>query len=167
METCSVVLAPRPVAVGGARANKTAHPYRVDPFRVPTRTDWPQGAFLRWLDELKESLGLPSDLQLAQHLGIGHTLISGWRNGRQRPSQGTLTTIAAATGDDPRRLWVLAGIATPQEVGLAGAKPPEPLPQEINDLIALYRRSDKTTRTVLLGQVAFLVDAIGGRQRVR
>lgn len=149
------------------RTNKTDQDLNGHSGRVPTRTDWPQATFLKWLDQLKDSLGLPSDLQLAQHLGIGHTLISGWRNGRQRPSTGTLTAIASATGEDPRHLWVLAGVATAQEVGLAGRPAPDPLPREITDLIALYRRSDKATRAVLLGQVAFLTDAIGGRQRVR
>ena len=145
------------------RADKTARVSAGHHASVPTQTSWPKANFLQWLDELKDSLGLPSDLQLAQHLGIGHTLISGWRNGRQRPSQGTLTTIAGRTGDDPRQLWVLAGVATAAEVGLEGTRVPEPLPKEINDLIALYRRSDKQTRTVLLGQVDFLVKAIGRR----
>lgn len=112
------------------------------------RSDWPQEDFLAWLDGLKAQLGLPSDYQLASHLGIPHTLISGWRSGRQRPSLETLIKIAPRVGEDPRRLWVLAGHVNAVDVGLlaedAAPRIDLNLPDELVEAIALYRRPDLT-----------------------
>lgn len=165
MRPCTTLPSPAFTQVACAPTRETGKTRTRHSAYVSTSSEWPQRQFLAWLDELKERLDVPSDYQLAQRLGIGHTLISGWRNGRQRPSIGTLTAIATATGDDARRLWVLAGAVPADNVGLSQQPAPEPLPREIEDLIALYHRSDRDTRTVLLGQVKFLVDAITPRAR--
>jgi transcriptional regulator with XRE-family HTH domain len=110
---------------------------------VDARSDWPQHEFLKWLDAVRDQLGLPSDLQLSQHIGVGHTLISGWRNGRQRPSVKSLNIIAAKLGEDPRKLWVLAGLAHATDTGLLGDQPTAGvmygMPEEMRDLMAVYR----------------------------
>lgn len=133
---------------------------------VRTRGDWPQEDFLRWLDAVCAQLNLGSDNQLASHLGIGHTLISGWRHGRQRPSIQTLNQIAQVLGEDPRRLWVLAGIFNPLDIGLmdesAAPSLQADLPSEIHDLIALFRDDSlaEVDREALRQHVAFLVAGV-------
>jgi transcriptional regulator with XRE-family HTH domain len=152
---------PSTVAVG-AYTDRTSGLASSDDDCVPTRPDWPQQEFLAWLDATKRRLGIVSDNQLAMHLGIGHTLISGWRNNRQRPSFETLNLIAHVLGDDPRPLWVLAGLVTPGEVGLLDdVQPTQPieLPAAVVELLDLLDdpRLDAGAREQLLGTVRVLV----------
>jgi transcriptional regulator with XRE-family HTH domain len=110
---------------------------------VSTRNPWPRDEFLAWLDATKRRLNLPSDYAFARYVGIGHTLISGWRNDRQRPSVDTLTRMAEALGEDPRALWVLAGQADAANVGLtdeqlAATRRTAERPQEFDDLLSAY-----------------------------
>jgi transcriptional regulator with XRE-family HTH domain len=131
------------------RSGETIGMRRRDHDDVAIRDDWPQQEFLAWLDAIKKGLGLRSDNQLAARLGIGHTLISGWRHGHQRPSMGACKKIADALGEDHRRLLVLAGLADAIEMGLLDdVMPvvPRTIPEEIERLIDLYndeRLSDK------------------------
>lgn len=141
---------PRPALSDLDRActRETQPPRILNDACVATRSDWPQDDFLAWLDGVKQRKGLRSDYQLAQYFSIGHTLISGWRNGRQRPSIETLNKIAAKTGDDPRELWVLAGAANASDVGLVGderhLKVWPDLPPQFERLLATFF-SDKLT----------------------
>lgn len=149
----------------GLRTDETDRALRAQDTCVPTRGDWPQEAFAAWLDDTKKRLGLRSDYQLAEHFDIGHTLISGWRNGRQRPSIPTLSRIAAVLQEDPRRLWVLAGAASPADVGLSDAAPPvvQPaLPEELQQLIATYfdERLDDRDREAILRHVRILEQTV-------
>jgi transcriptional regulator with XRE-family HTH domain len=133
--------------------------------RVPT-VKWSapdREPFLRWLDRVKEQHGMASDNKLAEMLGWNHTKLHGWRTGRQRPSFTSLTELAGILGEEPRKLWVLAGLASAEEAGLEGSPEPQPLPRPIQELIDVYWRSDKNARTVLLGQVEFLLDGMAGR----
>lgn len=129
---------------------------------VSTRPDWPQQEFLAWFDATKQRLGISSDNQMAVYLGIGHTLISGWRNNRQRPSFETLNLIARVLEIDPRHLWVLVGLVSPGEVGLLDddqpARPLE-LPPAVVELLDLLEdpRLDAAARDQLLGTVRVLV----------
>lgn len=158
---------PSLIAVGGARTGETSPPSVLDHVCVGTRNDWPQAEFVAWLDGVRRQLGLPSDYQLARHLGISHTLISGWRGGRQQPSMQTLSSMAAVLEEDPRRLWVLAGHANAIDVGLldddATPRMPAPeLPDEIVDLIQVYgdERMTDDDRSAVRGWVATLVRGI-------
>jgi transcriptional regulator with XRE-family HTH domain len=114
---------------------------------------------MSWLDQVKARLGMVSDYQFAQHVGIGATVINGWRNGRTRPSLAKLTTLAAAIGEDPRTLWALAGLEGMEAQGSPLIE--DPLPKPVVELIALYRRLDAKGQDRLLQQVDFLVEAIG------
>lgn len=120
MDTDSPPWSP-PAKVVSLHTSKTIDVPGEEDARVSARKDpvWPEReAFLGWLDDVKRRLSLGSDNQLAQYFSIGHTLISNWRNGRQRPSMETLTQIARSVGEDPRRLWILGGIAEAADVGL-------------------------------------------------
>lgn len=130
---------------------------------VSTRSPWPRDGFLEWLDATKRRLNLPSDYAFARHIGIGHTLISGWRNDRQRPSIETLSRMAEALGEDPRTLWVLAGLADAAGVGLtddqlAATRRTAERPQEFDDLLVAYfdERMTEQDRAQVRRQVQLL-----------
>lgn len=136
---------PRPHSpdVDGVRTDETDKTVDLHSSCVSTRDPWPRDEFLQWLEATKRRLNLPSDYALARHFGIGHTLISGWRNDRQRPSVDTLTRMAAVLGEDPRSLWVLAGQADAAGVGLtaedvAATRRTAERPQEFDDLLNAY-----------------------------
>jgi transcriptional regulator with XRE-family HTH domain len=129
--------------VDGVHTDETDKTVELHSSCVSTREPWPQDEFLQWLEAVKRRLGLPSDYALAQHLGIGHTLISGWKNGRQRPSVETLTRMATVLDEDPRSLWVLAGQADAAGVGLtaddiAATRRTADRPQEFDDVLTAY-----------------------------
>jgi transcriptional regulator with XRE-family HTH domain len=135
--------------------------------RVPTddTANWPRAVFLAWLDEWKEANNIPSDMQLAMRAGIpSPSVISGWRNGRARPSRESLRKIAALTGEPPIRIWALAGLADEEETGGPVEPPRDPLPPSIQNLVALYRRSNEDTRDELLREVDYLVRAFSRRE---
>jgi transcriptional regulator with XRE-family HTH domain len=119
---------------------------------------------MAWLDQLKESRSIPSDMKLAEKAGISSpSVISGWRTGRTQPSQANLRKIAEYAGVPPLEVYRLAG-----HLGGIGEEfvrqiPETPLPRKIMELITLYRESDDDTRTVILGQVDFLVNAMRRR----
>lgn len=146
----------------GAHTDRTHAPPTSDDVCVATRPDWPQEEFLAWLTATKRRLQIASDNQLATHLGIGHTLISGWKNNKQRPSFETLIQIAGVLDMDARQLWVLAGLVTPGQVGLLDedqlTRAPE-LPAAVVELLDLLGdpRLDDAAREQLLGTVRVLV----------
>lgn len=153
---------PRSSGTVGVYADRTNGPPSSDDDCVPTRPDWPQQDFLAWLDATKKAHGIKSDNQLALHWGIGHTLISGWKSNKQRPSIETLIQIASVENMDVRHLWVLAGIVSPGEVGLLDdTQPPQPieLPAAVVELLDLLDdpRLDHAAREQLLGTVRVLV----------
>lgn len=80
------------------------------------RDDWPREDFLNWLDDERDRAGFKHDFELAEAAGISHSSISGWRNGRQRPSAATLAKIAVALGvgahEVLRRAGALEMVAT-------------------------------------------------------
>ncbi len=132
-----------------ASTDKTIDAVGAQDVRVSTRSDWPQAAFIGWLDGIKVRRQIRSDNKLAERWGIGHTLISGWRNGKQRPSIDTLNRIASAEEMDPRALWVLAGAANAIDVGLVGDDPlrgSAAMPTEFAELLETYE-SDELTDT--------------------
>lgn len=150
-----------------ARTDKTRRPPGRNDACVPTqptrpqRPEWPLEDFFRWFDATKDRLELGSDNQAAAYLGIGHTLISGWRNNRQRPSFESLNQIGRVLEMDPRHLWVLAGLVTPGEVGLLEEDQPTrlALPAAVVELLDLLQdpRLDDAAREQLLGTVRVLV----------
>jgi transcriptional regulator with XRE-family HTH domain len=119
---------------------------------------------MAWLDQLKESRDIPSDMQLAQRAKISApSVISGWRTGRTQPSKENLRKIANYAGEAPVTLWRLAGLVDDGDLDAPELAPSEPLPRQIQDLITLYRGADKSARKVILGQVEFLVNAMTER----
>jgi len=149
----------------GVRIHETSQGVGRDDDTVQTRDDWPRVEFLTWLDAIKRNLGAGSDYQLAQRLGIGHTLISGWRSGRQRPSVQKLNIIAERLGEDPRRLWVLAGCADAAVIGLLDDDGPSTtyvVPNEIQRLLDLYndRRLSQDDRDILLRHLAIVATGL-------
>jgi transcriptional regulator with XRE-family HTH domain len=160
------------IQLGGARTRETGPPTVIHHSCVPTRSDWPQDEFLAWFDAAKAGAGLKSDYQFAQYLDIGHTLISGWRNSRQRPSVETLSKIAAKLGEDPRRLWVLVGAVKAADIGLDESERlvvRPPLPQELQDLITAYldERLDERDREAIRRHVRILTQSIHGDLEAR
>lgn len=131
---------------------------------VPTRSDWPQVEFVAWLDATKARLGYEKDAHLAEHFGIGHTLISNWRSGKQRPSMATLSTVAAALKEDPRELWVLAGWYSAVDLGLVKDEQlvDDGLPTEIRRLVEVYGdpRMDDEDRVAMLRAVRMVYQGV-------
>lgn len=82
---------------------------------------------MRWLDEQRARAGYPNDFALAEAVGISHTTLSGWRNGRQRPTTAKLADVAVVLDIDPRFLWVRAGLMSAEEVGLDPTSEPGPM----------------------------------------
>jgi transcriptional regulator with XRE-family HTH domain len=119
---------------------------------------------MAWLDQLKDSLELPSDMQLAERAGIASpSVISGWRRGRTQPSAENLRKIAKLAGLPPIMVFRKAGVVQGEDLDGPEVAPDEPLPHQLRELVDLYRRADKATRTVILGQVEFLVNAMTKR----
>lgn len=85
--------------------------------RMRNRDDWPRETFLTWLDGEYERVGIKNDLDLAERANISHSSISGWRNGRQRPSQATLKKVAGALGRTAREVWLKAGAMGADDLG--------------------------------------------------
>jgi transcriptional regulator with XRE-family HTH domain len=120
---------------------------------VHTRSDWPREEFMRWLDEQRAQAGYANDFALAEAVPISHTTLSGWRNGRQRPTVAKLAEVAAALNLDPRHLWVRAGLMTAEEVGLPRDAEPEPLAdadEATRDLIRNSSALDEAGKQELL-----------------
>lgn len=133
----------------GAHTDETEPTVELHSSCVPTRDPWPRDEFLAWFDATKRRLDLSSDYAASKFFNIGHTLISGWRNDRQRPSVDTLTRMASVLGEDPRSLWVLAGQADAAGVGLTGddmaaTRRAADRPQEFDDLMTAYFDSRMT-----------------------
>jgi transcriptional regulator with XRE-family HTH domain len=154
---------PKPINFACLPTSKTINALVRNDDCVPTSKDpWPQDEFLAWLDAIRDrKLKVSNDLQLAGRLGIGHSLISNWRNGRQRPSMDTLTKVARAVGEDPRRLWVLAGVADASDVGLDNDSPPavqRQIPVELEQLADALDdpRLDKRDHADALGAVRLI-----------
>lgn len=119
---------------------------------------------MAWLDQLKDALNIPSDMQLADRAGIASpSVISGWRRGRTQPGQQNLRKLAALAGRPAIEVYRLAGHIADDDDVTAPATPPEPLPRSLVDLIDLYRESDPDARVVILGQVNFLINAMRRR----
>lgn len=135
---------------------------------MTTKGDWPRAVFVAWLDDLMDALGVQSDNQLAGAVGIASpSVISNWRRGVTQPDVANLRKLAQAAKVPPVKVYAMAGRIEQQDMEPGPAASIKPLPKPIRDLIDLYHGSDEATRTVLLGQVEFLVGAIGQRQRVR
>lgn len=118
----------RPAKRSRARTTETSRPSTNSLVHVRTRSDWPREEFMRWLDEQRNRAGYVNDSALADAAGISHSTISGWRNGRQKPTQQSLTSAAEALGIDPRHLWIRAGLLTAEELGFeTDAAEPGPL----------------------------------------
>jgi transcriptional regulator with XRE-family HTH domain len=152
-----------PLPVDGVRTDETDQTVDLHSSCVSTRDPWPRDEVLAWFDATKRRLNLTSDYAASKYFGIGHTLISGWRNDRQRPSVDTLTRMAAVLEEDPRSLWVLAGQADAAGVGLTAdameaTRRAADRPQEFDDLLNAYfdpRMTDQD-RTDVRRQVKLL-----------
>lgn len=129
---------------------------------VPTKESWPHAAFIAWLDELKKSLGVSSDNQLAGRVGIASaSVVSNWRRGATQPDVGNLRKLADAAGVPAISVYALAGRVADDDMGEQSMEAVHPLPRALRELNELYRTSDEPTRAVLLQQVEFLLKAVG------
>lgn len=151
-----------------ARTDRTGSPKAPHSVDVTTKGSWPRAVFVAWLDDLMDALGVQSDNQLAGRVGISSpSVISNWRRGVTQPDVTNLRKLAQAAKVPAVQVYAMAGRIEKQDMEPGPDSSIQPLPKGIRDLIDLYHRSDEATRTVLLGQVDFLVSAIGGKQRVR
>lgn len=155
---------PTPSDAYSARAQRTRHPIPRHAVRVSRDAVWPHAVFMAWLDSLKEARGIPSDLQLAKVAGISHSsVISGWRSGDRQPGTDNLRKIAKFAGEPAIKVFRLAGIVDDHDLDEELPPMHEPIPEQVQRLLDLIKRSDQNTRTVILGQVEFLVTTIAGR----
>lgn len=131
---------------------------------VSTGNEWPHAVFMAWLDQLKEALDIPSDMQLATRAGMASpSVISGWRRGRTQPSRGNLRKLAKLAGVSPVDVFRRAGLVDDADLDDPPAMSDEVLPRQMLELIDLWRTSDADARMVILGQVEFLVNAMARR----
>lgn len=126
----------RPARRSRAHTTGTSRPSTNSLVSVRTRNDWPRDEFMRWLDEQRQKAGFANDYAFADAAGISHSTISGWRNGRQRPTQTSLARIAVVLHVDPRYLFVRAGLFSPEDLGLD----PQAEPDETVDADAATRQ---------------------------
>lgn len=114
-------------------------------------TDWPEReAFIARLDELMKREGIRHDSALAELAGIAHTTPGNWRLGKTKPSLVTVKVINRVLNGRPNELAKAAGLVS-EESEIVG---PDPLPDEINELIALYRLiGDEDNRDEIRKQV--------------
>jgi len=150
-----------------AHIDKTRSAKQPHAMRVSNRETWPRAVFLAWLDQLMDSLGVQSDNQLAQRVGIASSsVISNWRRGQTQPDVANLRKLAVAAGVSPVEVFAKAGRI--EDADMSGARESvEPMPRQFRDLVDLYNTSDKETRKVILDQVEFLLAGVAGRARIR
>lgn len=163
--TATSVHDPPTLRILRVRTDKTIDGTTSQDVCVPTPRDWPHTEFVQWLDATKRRLGLEKDSHLAEHLGVGHTLISNWRSGKQRPSWDGLLGVARALGIDVRPLWVLAGYIGPGDVGLVDDTDEAALqaqPIEIQRLLEVYTdpRMDTADRAAILNAVRMVYQGV-------
>lgn len=154
-----------PISAGRLRVHRQDTALRNGhPVHVSTGTEWPHVVFMAWLDSLKEALDIPSDVQLAARAGMASpSVISGWRNGRTQPSRGNLRKIAKLAGEPPMTVFRRAGLVDDEDLDDPPLISDEVLPRQITELIDIWRVSDNNARTVILGQVEFLINAMRHR----
>ena len=59
------------------------------------------------LDKARATRSIPSDLALAERLGISRQAVSNWRHGDKFPDEETIAQLALLAGDDPAQ-WLVA-----------------------------------------------------------
>ena len=59
------------------------------------------------LDKARSVRSIPSDLALAERLGISRQAVSNWRHGDKFPDEETIAQLALLAGDDPAQ-WLVA-----------------------------------------------------------
>lgn len=70
------------------------------------------------LDKARATRSIPSDLALAERLGISRQAVSNWRHGDKFPDEETIAQLALLAGDDPAQ-WLVA-IKAVRTDGVAG-----------------------------------------------
>lgn len=98
---------------------------------------WDHDAFYREVIARAKTLGIADSTQaLAKELGVGHSMLSKWYRGFERPSPKSLQKLSDRLTLPEERsvgksayptLMVLAGHLQPHEVGLADAPAPPPV----------------------------------------
>lgn len=119
-------------------------------------TDWPEReAFIARLDELMKREGIRHDSALAELAGIAHTTPGNWRLGKTKPSLMTVTVINRVLKGRPNELAKAAGMVSDE----AEIVEPDPLPDQLRRLIALYRLvGDEGAREQLVRQLDVVAD---------
>lgn len=86
--------------------------------RVGTRNSWLEfrDDFFVWFDRAKEEAEFVYDSDVAKAAGMSHTTISGWRNGRQRPTSQSLSDVARVLKRSAQEAWARAGLMNAGDV---------------------------------------------------
>lgn len=126
------------------------------------RDAWPWQDFVEYVEALKLREGIPSDAELARLAEIPSSVLSRWKSGQMQPSRDNLRKLAGPLRVPPVNLWVVAGLAHPDEMDLSGQVNLTVLPAEIDELIALYRDEQTTDgdREYLRRSITGLVAAV-------
>jgi transcriptional regulator with XRE-family HTH domain len=113
--------------------------------------------FGTYLSGLMDARGL-DNLELGRLAGVSDATVSRWRNNVVVPSEGALRRVAPHLGVRYGELLIHADLATPEELGTAGAPPPPgaPLPTQIRSIMAdmINPRVSSRDKEILLKVIA-------------
>lgn len=118
---------------------------------------WPVEDFNRYLEALMERANIRHRTELANLAGINPTQPSTWKNGKAQPTRESLTKIAPVLDVRAVHLWMAAGLVTASQLDTEGDVDLTVLPQEILDVIELYRTADTAGREFIRQQLSFTV----------
>lgn len=132
------------------------------PTVVPMPRSWPAAEFAAYLRQLMDAAGIPDFAELSRLTGVSQNQFSTWRLGRNQPSAANLKRIAPVLNVPPVKLFIMAGLASPDDLELAEAPDFRVIPQEFRDQIELHDRPELTDdhRTFLRRSAAAAVAAV-------
>lgn len=121
-------------------------------------------AFGDYLTAVRNEAGFANDAALARAAGVRASIISRWRRGEMRPGHENLNRIAAAVRIPAVNLWIVAGLADPEDLDMSEAPDISVLPREFIDLIELWRddRLKEADREFVRRQISILVAGMRG-----
>lgn len=118
--------------------------------------------FRDYLRALMTEHGIPDYAELSRLSGVSQNQFSNWRRGLSQPSRESLSKVARVLGVKPANLWLVAGLADEDELGIEESPDLTVLPREFADLLDLWgdERLTDTQRDFVRMSVANLVNGV-------
>lgn len=121
--------------------------------------------FRDYLRALMTEQGIPDYAELSRISGVSQNQFSNWRRGLSQPSRESLSKVARALRVKPANLWLMAGLADEDDLGLDERPDLSVLPREFTELLDLWgdARLTDSQREFLRTSVALLVSGLRGQ----